>query len=222
MAEYEPLRASLRRIAETEMVQDSAHDLAHLDRVWLSCQHISQGERAGNPRVLLAGSYLHDLINIPKNSENRAHASSLSAEAAALHLDSLGYDESEIQATQHAIEAHSFSAGILPRSIDALILRDADRLDALGAVGIARTFSVAGAMRRTLYHPEDPFACSRDLDDYKYSIDHWKVKLLVLAQGLATPTGQAIGQVRVQRMVSFLEGFAEEIGCELPDAWRQD
>jgi len=125
------LREALRKIAHKQMQQDPAHDLAHLDRVWANAQVIARDEGDVDLRVLLAAAYLHDLVNLPKDAPNRTQASSLSAEAAAPILHDLGFSEAGIAAAGHAITAHSFSAGITPENIEAKILRDADRLDAL-------------------------------------------------------------------------------------------
>ena len=169
---------------------------------------------------MLAASYLHDLVNLPKNDPNRHLASHQSAQESDSILGDLGFDAASIRATQHAIEAHSFSANIPPRTPEARILRDADRLDALGAIGIARTFVVAGALGRDLYDPDDPFAEARALDDLKFSLDHWKVKLLTLPVDMLTPAGRALAQERVSQMLGFLDTFADEIGHPIPDHWK--
>jgi len=199
------------------MAQDSAHDLAHLDRVWANVQAIA-GEGT-DLTVLLAASYLHDLVNLPKDSPERARASTLAAEEAAPILRALGFDEGRVTATQHAIAAHSFSAGIPPETEEARILRDADRLDALGAIGIARCFAVSGALDRPLYDPEDPFAAARALDDTRQTLDHFRTKLLNLPAGMLTARGREIADARARRMIGFLEDLGAEIGAPLPPDW---
>lgn len=199
------------------MATDPAHDLAHLDRVWVNVQAIARPE--ADMTVLLAASYLHDLVNLPKNAPDRHTASRRSAEAAAPILRDLGFDEAQIAATGHAIAAHSFSAGIPPETEEARILRDADRLDALGAIGIARNFSVSGSLGRALYDPADPFCEHRAPDDALYSLDHWRVKLLSLPQGMLTIKGRALAQARIALMLRFLDDFAAEIGTPLPAEW---
>ncbi len=215
----EPLRQTLRNIAKRDMTQDSAHDLAHLDRVWTTSKRIAETE-GGDLRVLIAASYLHDLVNLPKDAPNRTRASRLAAEAAAPYLAALGFADAEIENTRHAIEAHSFSAGIEPETLEARILRDADRMDAIGAIGIARAFAVSGQLNRPIYHPDDPFAAGRTPDDRAYSLDHWPVKLLRLAEGMQTATGRAMAQGRVAAMHRFLTDLAGEIGAEPPQHWN--
>jgi len=213
----QPLRATLRHCVISRMQQDPAHDLAHLDRVWINAQTIAASLNNVNLRVLLGASYLHDLINLPKDAPNRNTASALSASAAAPILRDLGYTPSEIDATGHAITAHSFSANIPPASTEAEILRDADRLDALGAIGIARTFVVAGATGRALYDPADPFATNRALDDQIWAIDHWQVKLLKLPDDMLTTKGREIAERRAGIMRDYLSQLADEIATPLPE-----
>lgn len=213
------LRQRLRAIAAHEMVADSAHDMAHLDRVWANAQAIAAGEGGADMDVLCAASYLHDLVNLPKDAPDRAQASRLAARAAAPHLAALGMDAGQIAATRHAIEAHSFSAGIAPRTPEAAILRDADRLDALGAIGIARAFAVAGALGRAIHAPDDPFATARTLDDSAFAVDHFATKLLRLPEGMLTVTGRAIAQARAAAMRRFLADLAGEIAAAPPDHW---
>jgi uncharacterized protein len=214
------LRAACRAIAAREMAADSAHDLAHLDRVWANAQAIADGEGGADLDVLCAAAYLHDLVNLPKDAPDRAQASTLSAQAAVPHLPSLGMTPDQINATKHAIAAHSFSAGIPPETPEAAILRDADRLDALGAIGIARAFAVSGALDRALYHAGDPFAAARPPDDQSFSLDHWPAKLLRLPDGMTTETGRRIAWARVATMRRFARDLATEIG-QAPNGWAE-
>jgi uncharacterized protein len=217
------LRTRLRQIVAQRMEQDPAHDLAHLDRVWTNAHRIARNETGDKSdadlRVLMAAAYLHDLVNLPKDAPNRAEASTLSAEQAEPILRGLGFTDAEIAATQHAIAAHSYSAGIPAQSTEAHILRDADRLDALGAIGIARTFIVAGSMGRAVYDPADPFAATRDLDDQSWSIDHWHLKLLQLPGEMVTAKGREIAEKRARLMLAYLEQLGKEIDTDLPQHW---
>lgn len=217
----EELRARLRDVIRKEMEQDPAHDVLHLDRVWANAHRIALDEGGVDLRVLLAGAYLHDLVNLPKDHPDRKLASTLSAQKAEPILAKLGYSESEIKAAQHVIEAHSYSAGIEPKSQEAVILRDSDRLDALGAVGIARTFMVAGQMDRPLADPADPFAANRTLDDQLWSIDHWHLKLLQLPNEMRTRKGEKIARKRARLMLAYLRQLAKEMDTDLPDHWTE-
>ncbi len=214
------LRHRLRAIIAQRMQTDPAHDLAHLDRVWRNAQAMADDNT--NMPVLLAACYLHDLVNLPKNHPDRHLASRKSAQESESILRDLGFDDAAIRETRHAIEAHSYSAQIPPRSAEARILRDADRLDALGAIGIARCFVVSGALGRTLYDLEDPFAETRDLDDQTFALDHWKIKLLNLPSDMLTDRGRELAQKRVTLMLGFLDALGQEIGHPVPDHWKSD
>lgn len=189
---------------------DGAHDVAHLSRVWKNARRIHAGE-GGDLEVLAAATLLHDCIAMEKNDPRRAMASQLAAEKASSVLATLGWPAEKTEAAAHAIAAHSFSANIAPRTVEARILQDADRLDALGMVGVARTFYIGGRMGTALYHPEEPEARTRPLDDKRYAIDHFHVKLLKLADGFCTKTGSGLAAMRHARLQRFLLEFLDEV-----------
>jgi len=212
----DPLRSALRKIAAEKMDFDPAHDLAHLDRVWRNSLELSKYEPVLDWRVLIAAAYLHDLVNLPKDSKDRHLASRLSAERAEPLLGALEYSVSEIAQVRHAIEAHSFSAGIEPNSTEACVLRDADRLESLGAIGLARWFAVSGQMGRPFYDPDDPFAQSRSPDDTPFALDHWQTKLNGLADHMLTSGGKALALKRHAVMEAYLDDLAQELGVTAP------
>lgn len=190
---------------------DASHGIHHARRVKMNAAEIAQREGAGDMRLLTAAAYLHDLVNVPKNSPLRASASRQSAEASAPILKELGFADDEISAITHIITAHSFSANISPETLEAKILQDADRLEALGALGIARTFYVAGQLSSELFHGDDPFAEQRPLDDARYAADHFQTKLLGLADTMQTTAGKEVAKERTQYMEGFLRQLAREI-----------
>ncbi|WP_456268835.1 HD domain-containing protein [Kushneria sp. AK178] len=198
-------------LARLPDVTDGAHDLAHLGRVWRNVQRISAVE-GGDGDLLLAATVLHDGVHVPKDDPRRSSASRLAAEQARGILEALSWEDSRIEAVAHAIEAHSFSAGIAPQTLEAGILQDADRLDALGALGIARCFYTAGQMGSALYDPLDPQAAARALDDRRFTLDHFQTKLLTLRAGFRTATGQQLAEARHARLVAFRDALLEEIG----------
>jgi uncharacterized protein len=191
---------------------DGAHDLSHLQRVWNNVRRIAHQE-GGDLEVLLAATLLHDCVAVEKSSPLRSQASRLAANRASEILAERAWPAEKIDAAAHAIEAHSFSAGITPRTLEARILQDADRLDALGALGVARTFYLSGRMGNALYDPGDPRAQARDYDDSRFTLDHFSTKLLHLAQGFQTPTGSQLAEVRHQRLQRFMDELLEEIGA---------
>ncbi len=214
-----PLRTALRAALASETGGgDSAHDLAHVDRVWSHARTIAHGEGMAPSRVLLCAAYLHDLVTLPKDHPKRARAAMMSATAAGPVMQALGLSPTEIAQARHAIEAHSFSGGTDPQSPEARILRDADRLEALGAIGVARCFAVSGALGRPLFHPEDPFAVSREMDDGAWALDHFAVKLLKLPETFLTPTGRRLAEERAAVMRRYLADLARELGAP-PPGW---
>src|SRR5580658_10084633 len=164
---------------------DPAHDFLHIRRVAATALKLAREEQA-DAMVVLPAAYFHDFVTIPKNDSRRTQASTLSGEATVLYLRETGYPVLYLDRIRHAIEAHSFSAGISPETIEAKVVQDADRLDSLGAIGIARCFSTGALMGTPFYHELDPFAESRALDDKSYAVDHFFVKLFKIAETLET------------------------------------
>lgn len=212
------LRARLRTaLSEDAEAADAAHDLAHADRVWSNAVDIASGEGLETGRVLLCAAYLHDLVALPKDHPHRARAATLSSQAAGPIMAALGLTPTEISAARHAIEAHSFSGGVEPASDAARVLRDADRLEALGAIGVARCFAVSGALGRGLFHHSDPFATARTLDDRTFALDHFATKLLRLPDTFLTETGRTLARARAATMRRYLEELAGELETDGPD-----
>jgi len=116
-----------------------AHDFTHLVSVWRNARAI-QHEEGGDLEILAAAVLLHDCVEVPKNSPLRPNASRLSASEAGARLKALGWSQERTAWVASAIESHSHSAAITPSTLEASILQDADRLDAIGFTGIARRF----------------------------------------------------------------------------------
>ncbi len=190
---------------------DGSHDRSHLLRVWLNASAIAEREPDCDLEVLTAAVILHDCVAVEKNSSQRAQASRLSAARARTILADLGWHASRIEQAAHAIEAHSFSAAIPPETIEARIVQDADRLDAIGAIGIARCFYVAGRMGSSLYDPDDPSATNRALDDRTFAFDHFAAKLFKLAGSFQTEAGEALAEARNGMMRGFARALLNEI-----------
>ena len=122
----------------SEMVPaDAAHDISHIKRVVKNTHHLTESEQA-NPEVTLPAAWLHDCVAVAKDSPLRKQGSRLAADAASEFLAGIDYPQELIPEVYHAIEAHSYSANIPTRSREAEVVQDADRLDSLGAIGIAR------------------------------------------------------------------------------------
>ena len=189
---------------------DGAHDASHLERVWRSAQALLEYHPDADALVVMAAWYLHDLVNLPKDHPERAQASTRAAQLARSELAKLGFPAGRLDGVAHAIEAHSFSAAIAPRTIEAKIVQDADRLDALGAVGLARMFYISGRMGRALAHPGDPLALERAYDDGAWTLDHIMVKLARLPGMMQLEAGRALAERRLARLLAFRDEFAAE------------
>lgn len=196
--------------AELPVGDDGAHDMAHVRRVWANARRIAQRE-GGDIGLLAAAVLLHDCVHVEKSSSLRSQASRLAAERAAGLLAARGWPAERVAGVAHAIAAHSFSAGLTPETLEAKILQDADRLDAIGYIGIARCFYTAGRMGSALYHPADPSAAHRPLDDRAYALDHFRAKLLKLAEGFQTATGARLAAERTRVLAEFVGAFEAEI-----------
>ena len=189
---------------------DGAHDLSHLVRVWRNASAIQRKE-GGDLEIVAAAVLLHDCVSVSKASPLRAHASSLAAEEARVRLQALSWEQSRIDAVASAIKTHSFSAGFEPTSLEGRILQDADRLDAIGLVGIARCFYTAGVMGSQLYEWNDPAAEGRPLDDRRYALDHFPAKLLTLTGTFKTATGEQLALDRHRQLSDFYTGILKEL-----------
>lgn len=190
---------------------DGSHDLSHILRVWRNAAAIAATEPDCDTELVVAAVILHDCVAVEKDSPLRAQASRLAAERARTVAEPLGWPPDRLDGLVHAIEAHSFSAGIAPRTLEARVLQDADRLDAIGAIGIARCFYVGGRMGSALYDPDDVAAESRALDDRRFAFDHFPAKLFRLADGFLTRAGRAAAAERVATMRHFVAAFQSEV-----------
>lgn len=195
---------------DQETGQDPAHDRGHVLRVVANAREIATNEGA-RLDVVIPAAWLHDCVIVPKNSERRQTASLLAAKRAADFLLASGFPAEIIPAIEHAVAAHSFSANIVPETLEAMVVQDADRLDAIGAIGIARCFTVGGALDTQLYDLDEPFPRIRKADDKEYVIDHFYVKLLKLTEQMCTNTGRQKAQQRTKFMRYFLAQLGDEI-----------
>jgi uncharacterized protein len=193
---------------------DGAHDIGHFRRVWKAAAEINREEGGpGDELILLAAAYFHDIVSLPKNDPRRGESSRLSAEKVGRLLVEVFTDfpQEKIWGVQHAILTHSFSAGIVPETVEARILQDADRLEALGAIGVARVFYTAGFTGAQLFDADDPLAAARELDDRRFALDHFAVKLLKLPGMMHTAAARRHGELQAAWMRRFIEKLCDEI-----------
>ena len=193
------------------MASDPAHDISHVQRVVQNTLRLTEAE-SGNPAITVPAAWLHDCVSVAKDSPLRKQASKLAAQEAVRFLQSVNYPPDLLAPIYHAIEAHSFSANIATESLEARIVQDADRLEAVGAIGITRCFLTGGSLGTALYDPSDPFAENREPDDRRYTLDHFYCKLLGLADTMKTAAGKAEAIKRTDYMRAFLLQLGSEVG----------
>jgi len=206
--EWEPL---FERFLSDQPGSDSGHGLVHLRRVVATASRLCVAEGARG-EIVLPAAWLHDCVHVAKDSPQRSSASRIAAARAVEFLAAAGYPAGCLTDIRHAIEAHSYSAGIAPRTVEAKVVQDADRLDALGAIGIARCIAVGAALGRPIYQVNDPFCAAREPDDAGASVDHFYSKLLKLADTMQTDAGRREARRRSDFMQGFLDQLRSEIG----------
>ncbi|MGI9273276.1 MAG: phosphohydrolase [Endozoicomonas sp.] len=191
---------------------DASHDIHHFQRVWCTAQQLMEdGALDADRLVALAACYFHDIVVLPKDHPERSKASTLAAEETERCLASMSFPEQLIPAVCHAVRAHSYSANITPETIEAKVVQDADRMEALGAIGLARVFYTGGKVGQKLFDAEDPLAENRELDDRRFSLDHFELKLLRIAETMQTESGRKMAERSSQYLRDFREQFCREL-----------
>ena len=191
--------------------RDGAHDLAHCLRVARLAQTLAREEGA-DPEACVAAALLHDLVYLPKNHPDSPRTGAMAAGQALEWCRAIPDLADRAELIAGAVATHSFSAGTTAASPEGAVLQDADRLEALGAIGLARVFATGGAMGAGLWHPGDPWAEGRPLDDRKWSLDHFRTKLLKLEDGMNTAAGRRLAGARTRVLRDFLAALEAELG----------
>ncbi|MFT5434051.1 MAG: hypothetical protein ACI9OJ_004764 [Myxococcota bacterium] len=193
-----------------------AHDRLHIGRVYHWALKLAV-EAQANSDLCGAAALVHDLVPIPKNHPDRSKAGEQSAIASGPLLAESGYSEAEAATIMSAVRTSSWSRGLEPENRVGVVLQDADRLDAIGALGIMRTVACAqfmstGEKPGRFYHPGDPLGQdTRDLDDKRQATDHFYRKLLKLAEGMRLETAKSEAATRQAAMQAFLAQLGEEL-----------
>lgn len=204
---------------------DPSHDEQHLvrvarDAIWFGVRKSVDGssfDHIADLDILLPAAILHDLVNYPKDHPNRSKASYESAKLAIEKLEDILPFKSDMHhvCIFNAIESHSFSAGVKPTSLEGYALQDADRIEALGYIGLARLFTVGGSLKRQIWHPTDPLAKDRELDELAYTLDHVSVKLGKLHSTMKTEIGKKVAIERTGTMIEFIYRLMLELDPSL-------
>ena len=206
MSAIESLKLEVKKI----MANDSAHDFEHVMRVFNNAQKICKKEKA-NDKLVLSSVLLHDLISYPKSDKRSKLSSIESAKKSKQILRKYNFSKEEIIIISDAIRDHSFSQNKTPKTIEGKILQDADRLDAIGAIGIARVFATGGLLKRPFYNPDDPFCKKRMPEDKVWTIDHFFQKLLLLESLMNTKSGKTEAKRRTKILRKYLDHLKQEL-----------
>jgi uncharacterized protein len=188
--EFSGIREHVRGV----LTRQGSHGMDHIDRVTALCERIGREEHA-DMDILIPAALLHDIARPLEKQHGIPHHEE-GARMAASYLSSIGYDKSKIPAIVSAIRTHRFKSAERPETLEAQILSDADKLDALGAVGIARTFMRAGEHGTSMAD----------------GVRHFHDKLLKLPGLMHTRTGQRFARDRHAFLREFLERIGDETG----------
>ena len=200
----------LENEVKMRMTNESAHDFEHIMRVYKNAKKITGKEKA-NAKLVLSAVLLHDLISFPKSDSRSKMSSIKSSHEAEKILKKYNFSDEEIKTISEAIKDHSFSRNRVPKTLEGKILQDADRLDAIGAIGIARVFSVGGSEKRPIYNQMDPFCKKRTPNDQKWTLDHFYRKLLRIEKLMNTESGKKEARRRTRILKNYLSELKEEI-----------
>ncbi|EID7759343.1 TPA: HD domain-containing protein [Vibrio parahaemolyticus] len=207
LSQFEPL---FLEFMQQEMQVDAAHDIEHVKRVVKTAKQLCDEENA-DIAIVLPAAYLHDCFTYPKDHPNRKQSSAMAAKKAIAYLESIQYPQHYHDAIAHAIEAHSFSANIRPNTLEAQIVQDADRLDALGAIGVTRCIQVSTHFNAQLYNDDDMFAKERELNDKQFTVDHFQTKLFKIVDTMNTESAKLEANKRKAFMQTYLKQLHDEV-----------
>jgi uncharacterized protein len=205
------LLEKLRAVAQARASAAPAHDFAHVLRVAENARRIAEAEGA-RLDVVVPAALLHELFNYPKDHPESHRSGDVCAEHALEVLRGEGVPSEVADAVATCIREHAFSRGTLPATLEGRVVQDADRLDAIGAIGIARCMATCAEMKRPFYSPVDPFCRARAPNDKDWGIDHFYRKLLRIPDGLHTSAAREMAGERVTMMTAFLAQLEREIG----------
>lgn len=192
--------------------EEAHHDWYHIERV-LNLSLYLQQQEGGDVEIIALTALLHDISDYKLNG-GRLNSN---ADAAGELMNNLGYDERTMTRVCSIIDKISYKgAGVQDEGseIELQIVRDADRLDAMGAIGIARAFQYGGSRNRLIFSPEDKPEMHASFEDYSksnsHTMNHFHEKLLLLKDRLATKTAREIGEKRHALMQQFTDAFYSE------------
>lgn len=190
---------------------EAGHDWFHIERVWKLSRKIAEKE-GGNLEIIELSALLHDIADPKFHNGDETLAIKISRE----FLETENVSEDIIEQVLSIIKNISFKnrGEVSEKSLELKIVQDADRLDAIGAIGIARTFNFGGFKNNLMYHPEIKPSLEMSKEEYKKSngttINHFYEKLLLLKDLMNTETAKKIATERHDFMLNFLDEFFKE------------
>lgn len=200
-------------VKETLAGAEGGHDWYHIERVWNNSRYIHEREGAGDLMTIELATLLHDISDAKFNGGDDDLGSRMASE----FLIKQNLDEEVVKHIKKIIKHVSYKGGFAQDQISSIefqIVQDADRLDAIGAIGIARAFNYGGFKNRPIHNPEMPLQEYNDSLSYHKSdaptINHFYEKLLKLKALMNTSTGKAIAEERHEYMLRFLDQFYRE------------
>ena len=200
----------IKEVAEIFASDSGGHDFAHTMRVVRLAQKIAEAEGADTEIAALA-ALLHDV-----DDHKLTGGEFGCTDRARMLLNKYGYSEEKSDRVCEAIRTVSFKGTDTekPKTLEGMAVQDADRLDAIGAIGVARAFAYGGANARPMYDPDIPPAAEMDAEEYKKSrsttINHFYEKLLLIKDMINTETAKRIAEGRHSFLISFLDRFYSE------------
>lgn len=213
MTNTEVIEKTAAHLKEQFSTEASGHDWSHMYRVWQLAKHIAKTEPQADPFLTELGALMHDIADFKFHDGDEEVGPRVARE----WLESLGVENAIIEHIQDIIRTVSFKGANVPshmNSIEGWIVHDADKLDAIGAIGIARTFAYGGAKGRPMYDPEHPPEEYEDFEAYKNNnsptINHFHEKLLLLKDIMHTAEAKKLAAARHNYMLAFLDEFHAE------------
>lgn len=195
---------------------ESAHDFDHVLRVYTLAERIAQAEGA-NLDIVRAAALLHDISRADEDNHGAGDHALLAAERAKKILMERGISENNADAVAHAIASHRFRTATPPQTLEAKVLFDADKLDSIGAIGIARAYAISGALNQKLWSEVSSDAmATRDQHNSDHSAyAEFVVKLSRVRERIHTSTAKQIAEERHAYMSDFFERLGKEIRGEI-------
>ena len=220
---------NLYKIVEKELAGFTGHTLDHIERVWKTAMKIAAANPEVDLEVLQIAILMHDIAGIKEETDNtgKTDHALIGAEITAKILSELKYPEPLIKEVKHCIQTHRYRSSNEPKSIEAKILFDADKIDVLGAIGVARSFMIAGDIHESLYSftPLKEYIADnlfvgkadgriKDVSKHTPNLE-FETKIVKIPDKLFTDKGKEIAGVRIKFMQAFFAELKNEINADI-------